>query len=190
VQPIQKTPGDGQCRRAGLGHYPQGPGLSPCSRSWDLLGPLARRRIGIARTPRSAIRRGCRRGRRHRYRPGAIFPKVRTWRRATLGVYGVPRRCRNSLMRGSAVMRSWRSSARVRVRRGIINPRPCPGSALSLPIAASPVGVAKIGNNRAPPTPKSGRVAMPVVCVGKRALNGWFAVLRCAPGDWAQTSRE
>jgi hypothetical protein len=36
-------------------------------------------------------------------------------------------------------------------RRGIITPRPCPGSAVRLRIAASPVGVANIGKNTLPP---------------------------------------
>ena len=54
-------------------------------------------------------------------------------------------------MRRSAVMRSLRSSARVRVRRGIISPRCSPGSVVILRIATSPVAVANIGKNRAPP---------------------------------------
>jgi hypothetical protein len=37
------------------------------------------------------------------------------------------------------------------LRRGIINPPPSPRSAVSLRIAASPVGVAKIAKNRLPP---------------------------------------
>ena len=39
----------------------------------------------------------------------------------------------------------------VRVRRGIVSPRPCPGSVVSLRIATSPVAVANIGKNRLPP---------------------------------------
>ena len=56
-----------------------------------------------------------------------------------------------SLMARSAAIRSSRSCFRVRLRRGIISPRPSPGSAVSLSITTSPVGVAKIGKNRLPP---------------------------------------
>jgi hypothetical protein len=54
-------------------------------------------------------------------------------------------------MRRSALMRSRCSWVRVRLRGGIISPRPRPGSALSSLIAGSPADVVKTGKNRASP---------------------------------------
>jgi hypothetical protein len=50
-----------------------------------------------------------------------------------------------SLRRRSAAMRSSRSCARVRLRRGIINPRPSAGSTASFIIANSLVGIPNWG---------------------------------------------
>jgi hypothetical protein len=47
-------------------------------------------------------------------------------------------------------IRSWYSSARVRLRRSIITPDPAPAR-VSWRIGASPVGVARIGKNWLPP---------------------------------------
>ena len=56
-----------------------------------------------------------------------------------------------SLKRRSAAMRSSRSCARVRLRRGIINPRPSPGSTASFFVANSPVGIPNWGKKILPP---------------------------------------
>ena len=86
----------------------------------------------------------------------ALVSEADTSKRVAVRRWRLARCCRRSsamrvsLMCRSAAMRSWRSIARVCLRRGIIKPRPCPGSAASLWIAASPVGVPGLGRTGCP----------------------------------------